>query len=108
MKALAFKSALNAKHKANEIVVLDDLKLDSHKTKAFFKILQNLGIDSTKVRFILEGIDNNLKYASANIANVSLARAHDAHTAEVLDCKQLVVTKAALHSMEERVKKCLQ
>lgn len=108
MRVLAFKSALNAKHKANQIIILDDLKLDSHKTKGFFKILQNLGIDNTKAHFILEGIDNNVKRASANIANVSLARAQDAHTVELLNCKQLVVTKTALRTMEERVKKCLQ
>jgi len=108
MKALAFKSALNAKYRANQIVIIEDVKLDSHKTKSFFKILRNLGLDNAKAHFILEAIDTNIQYASRNIANVSLVRAQDVHTVDILDCKRLIVTKGALQILEERVKKCLQ
>ena len=36
-----------------------------------------------------------------------VAEVSDLHTVEVLDCKQLVLTKKALQTIEERVKKCL-
>ena len=107
MKALALKSALNSKLKDNQILILEELKTDSPKTKDFSKIMSNLKLNGEKIRLVVEALDNNLKLASRNINKVLLAKASDVHTTEVIDCKRLVLTKKALRQVEERVKKCL-
>ena len=108
MKALAFKSALNAKHNDHQIVVLDEMKLTSHKTKDFIKILQGLKVENKKVRFVVEAMDVKVKRASGNIAKVSLAKAANLHATEVIDCKNLILTQEALRNIEARIKGCLQ
>ncbi|MCK4912781.1 MAG: 50S ribosomal protein L4 [Candidatus Omnitrophica bacterium] len=107
MKTMALKSALNAKLRDKEILILSDLEISSCKTKDFSKILKSLKLDGVKVRVVVGKLESNLKLATRNIKKVLLAKASDVHTKEVIDCKKLVLTKQSLKDMEERVKKCL-
>ncbi len=107
MKALAVKSALNTKLKDDQLLLLDSLKLSSHKTKKFSEIVAKLKLNNQKARFVVEELEDNLKLATGNIAKVEIAKASNLHVAEILDCNKLVLTKNALRIVEERVKKCL-
>lgn len=107
MKNLAFKSALNAKLRDAEIVLLDELKLDTHKAKKFVEIIDKLKLDKKKIRLVVNGLERNLKLASRNIEKVEVAAAASVHTIEILDCAKLVLTKDALKTIEGRIKKCL-
>jgi large subunit ribosomal protein L4 len=105
MKVLALKSALNAKFKDKEIVVLDKLEVSTHKTKDFLKIVKSLKLDKTKACFIVENVDNNLKLSCRNLGKVSLNSAGNLNTYEALDCKNIVFTKDALGKVTQRIKK---
>ena len=107
MRILALKSALNAKLRDQEILILSDTKVESHKTKEFYQIVKNLKLEGVKIRLVVDKLEPGLKLASRNIKKVLLAKASDVHTTEVIDCKRLVLTKNALREIEERVKKCL-
>lgn len=107
MRALALKSALNAKLRDKQILIINDLAVSSPKTKDFVKTVFGLKLANQKVRFAVESLENNLKLATRNIKKVLLAKASDMHTIEVVDCKKLILTKKALRQVEERVKKCL-
>ncbi|NQT28836.1 MAG: 50S ribosomal protein L4 [Candidatus Omnitrophica bacterium] len=107
MKTMALKSALNAKLRDKEILILSDLKIGSHKTKDFSKIIKSLKLDQTKVRVVVEKLESDLKLATGNMKKVLLAKASDVHATEIIDCKRLVLTKNALRDVEERIKKCL-
>lgn len=107
MKTMALKSALNAKLRDKEIMILSDLKVASHKTKDFSKIVKSLKLDGVKVRVVAEKLESNLKLSTRNIKKVLLAKASDVHATEIVDCKRLVLTKNALRDVEERIKKCL-
>ena len=107
MKALALKSALNAKLKDNEFMVLEDLKLNSHKTKEFFKFLTNLKIEDKRNTFVVEALDKNLVLSSRNIENVKLVRASNLNTYDALDCKNLIFTKNAIVEVQNRILKWL-
>jgi large subunit ribosomal protein L4 len=104
---MAFKSALNAKLKDKQIMVVDKINMESSKTREFVKILANLGITGKKVCFVLPDSDQNLKKASANIQKVKLAKADDLNALDVLDCRRLVVSQGALGIIEKRLKKWL-
>jgi len=107
MKVLALKSALNLKLSENQLLVINNLGVKSHKTKDFAKILDNLKLGGQKVNVILEKLENEAKLSSRNIKKVQLAKASDVHTTEVIDCKKLVLTKKALEVIQKRVKKWL-
>ncbi|MBU1112846.1 MAG: 50S ribosomal protein L4 [Candidatus Omnitrophica bacterium] len=107
MKALALKSALNAKLRDAEIMVLEEVPLVSHKTKKLAEIIKKLKLNQEKVRLVVKDLENNLKLASNNLAKLKVSQALNIPTIDVLDCKRLVMTKDALKTVEERIKKCL-
>ncbi|MDD5583549.1 MAG: 50S ribosomal protein L4 [Candidatus Omnitrophica bacterium] len=108
MKAYALKSALNAKLKDNEIMVLDALAINSPKTKEFFAIVENLQLANLPSRFVMEQWSDNIKLSSRNIDKVSTGLAKDLTTYSVLNCKKLVFTKDSLKEVEARLLKWLK
>ena len=107
MKGLALKSALNAKLKDNEIIVIDDIKLNSFKTRELFEILGILKLDKEKVKLVVGTIEVNLKMSLNNLEKVNLEKAVNLTTYGALDCKKLVFTKAAFELVEKRIRKWL-
>jgi len=108
MKTLALKSALNAKLKDAQILILSDLSVDTHKTKPIADMLTALKTDQARAQLVVGEINQNLKLASRNIERLNVARACDIHAIDVMNCKKLIMTKDALKTLEERVLKCLQ
>lgn len=108
MKTSALKSALNSKLRDSELVVLDNLKIDSHKTREFYKVIKNLKLDKEKIRLVADNIDKNMQLGLRNIKNVNLQNSKDINTYEALDCKKLIFVKGALKDVEERIKKGLK
>ncbi len=108
MKALALKSALNAKLNDNEIMVLNELKLAAPKTKGLFAILKKLDLAGIKLMVVIEGSDNNLRLAARNLVGVNLKDARSFNTYEALSCKKIVFAGSALNSVQARIKQGLQ
>lgn len=107
MRAMALKSALNAKLKDKQILIIDNLNVKLSKTKEFSKIMDALKINNKKSHFVVANSDQNLKKAAANIKEVSLGKASDVNALGVLDCKRLVLTKESVDVVQKRVKKWL-
>ena len=107
MKIQALKSALNAKLNDSEILVVNEFKLVSHKTKDFAAIVDNLKLAETKLMVVVNGLDNDIKLATRNIPKVNIQEANNLTTYEALNCKRLVFAKDALTIVEDRIKKGL-
>ncbi|MBN2484123.1 MAG: 50S ribosomal protein L4 [Candidatus Omnitrophica bacterium] len=108
MKTMALKSALNSKLNDEQLMVIDQIVLDSKKTKGFFEILRNLKVEKTKVKFIIDTPTDNLAFASRNIANLTVSRVNDLSTYMALNCEKIVFTKESLLKIEEKIKKWLK
>ncbi len=100
MKRLALKSALSAKVNDNNLICLDDLKLDAPKTKDFIKIMDNLKVDCKTLVCTDEKIETVVKSAR-NIAGVTPTFAGVLSAYDVLNHEKLIVTKAAVKKIEE-------
>ena len=100
VKRLALKSALSAKAAENEIVVVDGLKMDEIKTKAFAEFLQKLGFEK-KALVITENVDEKVVKSARNIGGVSTTTAAILSPYMILTSGKLVVDKAALAKIEE-------
>lgn len=99
VRALALKSALTLK--AGNTNVIEDISLDTHKTKAFFNILKKAELHEKKMLIVTDGKDDNVKLAARNIPNVVLMRADMINTYEVVKAKELLFTKGALEVLKE-------
>ena len=103
-KQLALRKALSERLKAGDVVVVDDLKLSSPKTKDFVGVLSALDLKGTAL-IVSQEVDKNLSLASRNIENVTLATSDTLNTYDVLRSDKLVFTKGAFEKVEARLAK---
>ncbi|HCT91741.1 MAG TPA: 50S ribosomal protein L4 [Lachnospiraceae bacterium] len=98
-KRAALKSALTSKVQDQKIVVLDELKLDAIKTKDFKRVMDNLKVENALV--VTAEQDQNVVMSARNIPHVATSVASNINVYDIMKYKNLVVTKAAVASIEE-------
>ena len=99
LRRLALKSALSTKVAENEIIVIDDLKLDSFKTKEMAAILKAFEVDNALV--VTAGKDDNVVRSAANIPGIETSMAENLNVYDVLKHSKFIVTKDAVSKIEE-------
>lgn len=102
VRRLALKHALSAKNVAKELIIVDELMLDVAKTKALVERFDKLGF--TNVLIIDAEVNENFGNAARNIPNVDVLPAIGANVYDILRREKLVLTKAAVASLEARLK----
>ena len=101
VKDLAKMSALSYKAKENAIVVLEDVKMDAPKTKAFSGILKSLNIGSKKALFVIPEYNDNMYLSLRNVQGVNGTLLSDMNTYDILDANVLVLTESAAKLFSE-------
>ena len=86
------------------MVVVDDLKLGSPKTKDFVGVLSALELNGSAL-MVTQDADKNLTLASRNVPNVALTTGDLLNTYDVLRPDKLVFTKGAFEKVEARLAK---
>ena len=102
-RKLGLKTALSAKAKEGNLVVLDEAKLSAPKTKDLLAKLNLCGLNNC---LIIDGkeVDINFALASRNIPNVDILPTMGANVYDILRKDKLVLTKDAVNCLEERLK----
>ncbi len=104
IRKAALRVALSAKVAEKKCVVLDAVKVQSHKTKDMAKTLQNLDLKSAL--FIFDGeLDTNFGRAVANIPHIDVLPQGGANVYDILKHDHLVLTKQAAKDLEARLEK---
>ena len=103
-RSLALRKALSERLKAGDVVVLDDLKLASPKTKEFLKVINVLELTGTTL-VVANPDDKNLALASRNIENVTVTTSDSLNTYDVLRPDKLLFTRSAFEKVEARLTK---
>lgn len=101
VKRLARNSALSYKAKENNILVIEDFKLDNPKTKDFKSILKSFSIDNKKTLIVLNQADENIYLSARNIQNVKVLRAEGINTYEILNANKVVFVESSLKTIVE-------
>ena len=100
VRRLAMKSALSSKVAADEMIVLDDFKLDAIKTKDAAAALN--AIKAGKKTLIALPEKNDVVYKSArNIAGAKVTLVSTLNVYDILNCDTIVVLKDAVTKIEE-------
>jgi large subunit ribosomal protein L4 len=103
-RQLALRKALSERLKAGDVVVVDDLKLSSPKTKEFIGVISALELEGTTL-VVATGSDKNLTLASRNLPNVALTTSESLNTYDVLRPSKLLFTRSAFEKVEARLNK---
>lgn len=100
---LAFRRAFSEKVAGKALRVLDELTLVDAKTKTLLAILKAHSIRGP-VLIILEKTDQKVRLAARNLQQIELAVARDVHAYQLFRHPMVLVTKAAMVALENRLK----
>jgi len=101
VKRLARKSALSYKAQENNILVVEDFKLENPKTKDFNKILKGFDMNNKKTLIVIGNSDENIYLSSRNLQKVKVMRAEGINTYEILNANNIVFVESSLKTIVE-------
>jgi large subunit ribosomal protein L4 len=101
VRALGLRHALSSKAKSGSIVVLDEAKSKAVKTGDLAKQFGKLGLQNA---LVVDGaFDENFALSARNLSHVALLPASGLNVYDIIRRDKLVLTKAALAAIEERL-----
>ncbi|MGB4770572.1 MAG: 50S ribosomal protein L4 [Chitinophagaceae bacterium] len=95
VKDLAKISALSAKVKENNLMIVEDLHFATPKTKEFAAILDNLKVSDKKAVVVIPEYNDNVYISSRNIPSVLTTMLTDLNTYDLVNADVLVFTESA-------------
>lgn len=102
-RVLALKSALTHKLADKELVVVDNINLDSLKTKEIKNIMNTLKLDG-KTLFVTLEDNENLYMATRNLGYAYAINADEINVYDLVNADKLVIDEAAVKKIEEVLK----
>lgn len=103
-KQLALRKALSERLHAGDVVLIDELKLSSARTRDFVGLLAALELKGTAL-IVAPTADKNLALASRNVQSVLVATSDSLNTYDVLRPDKLVFTRSAFEQVQARLNK---
>jgi large subunit ribosomal protein L4 len=100
MKRFALKSALSAKTKDNQLILLYSLTMEAPKTKQMVSILDNLKV-AKKSLIVIADKDENVVKSARNIPGVKATYVNTINVYDILNHDYLIMTKEAAKLVEE-------
>jgi len=100
VRRLALKIALSEKLREKNLILVDEISLETRKTKEMVNILNNLKAEG-KVMVVLGSVSDLVMTASRNIPNVYVELSNHISVYDILNANQVIITKEALEKIEE-------
>jgi large subunit ribosomal protein L4 len=104
VKDLAKISALSYKAKDNAIVIVEDITMESPKTRTLIDILGNLKVADKKAMFIMPENNDNVERSIRNVPSVLGVLLSDINTYDILNSEVLILTESAAKIFSEEDK----
>lgn len=101
VRRLALKMALSAKAQENELIVVDQMALESIKTKVFAGIIRT--IDAEKALIVIQGKDEILERSSRNVQGIKVLPTEGLNVYDILKYPKLVLVQPAIEGIEGRL-----
>ena len=96
----ALRSALSVKLAEQQLAVIDEFKLDSHKTKSLQEVLDRFDGGGAVLLVDLPG-NRNLELSSRNLEGVELVSNRELHPYHLLQCRRLLISRPAAERLQE-------
>jgi large subunit ribosomal protein L4 len=101
----ATRMAIARKLRSQDVVVIDELAFSEPKTKEMAGILKALKLTGTTTLVTTAALDSNVYRSARNIDKVTVSPVGELNALAVLQPRKMLVTRAALDAIKERVKK---
>ncbi|GHU99366.1 50S ribosomal protein L4 [Bacteroidia bacterium] len=101
LKQLARRSALTYKAQENLITVVEDVKIDTPRTKTFLAMAQGLKLDGKKILLVVPATDHNVSLSVRNLQKVKVVQAADLCTYDIMNAGVLLVAEGAVNIINE-------
>ena len=102
-RVLALKSALSHKLKDKELVVIDNINVESLKTKEIKDIMNTLKLDG-KTLFVTNEDNENLYMATRNLGYAYALIVDEINVYDLVNADKLVIDEASVKTIEEVLK----
>ena len=96
MKALARRSAFNARARENSVFVIDKFGYEEPKTKVLAGLLQRMGVDGQKALILTDGAKPNVYLSGRNLPNVEVLQYSDVSTYHLLWSDVVLIEATAI------------
>jgi large subunit ribosomal protein L4 len=104
MRRAALVSALSLKAGEKKLLVLEDMRLGSPKTKELMEILNALPNNRQRTLCLVREMDENLRRASGNVESlVEFRKASDFNAHHVMSRERLMLVEDTIAVIEERL-----
>lgn len=98
-RKIALFSALTARVRDNELIVVEDLNFDTPKTKQMIRVLKALGINDEKCLIVIPKADKIVWKSARNIPSVKITTSAELNAYEVLKPAKILLTKEAISNI---------
>ncbi|MBL7472811.1 50S ribosomal protein L4 [Robertkochia sediminum] len=105
LKKLARRSALSAKAKENQIIVVEDFNFETPKTKEFSSVLKALGLDGKKSLFVLGDANKNVYLSSRNLKASEVVTPSELNTYKIVNANNIVFFEGSLEGIVSNLSK---
>ena len=103
IRLLARKSVLSMKVNDKKFMVLDDLNIETSKTKDLLKILTILDINNEKIIILSNEENKSIYFSSKNLINVKSKNVNSFSTCDVADSSFLLIDKNSVDYLNEKL-----
>lgn len=103
MYRAAVASILSQLIRDDRFNVVEEIKIDSPKTKSFVNILKSMSLNDGTVLVVIKELTEELYLASRNLANVLVLEAHQIDPYSLLRCDKVLISREALNSIQEQL-----
>jgi large subunit ribosomal protein L4 len=95
VKDLAKISALSHKAKENNIFIVEDLNIETPKTKDFLSMLNSINLKGKKTLFVLPEYNDNAYKSFRNVPSVNGTLLSDVSTYDIVNANAVLLTESA-------------
>lgn len=103
-RRLALQTAFLNLYNNKGLVVVDEIKVATPKTKEMVNMLNSLELVNKKVLIVVNELEENLILASRNLLNIALIEANELNVLDLSYADVVLTTKEGLKSIEEVLK----
>lgn len=100
MYRIALKSIISQLFRQNRLICLEDISLESCKTKCLIEKLKKLNLEKNKILIILKKQDKNLFLASRNLYTVQINTISNINLLKLVSYEKIILTKEVIKNFE--------
>jgi large subunit ribosomal protein L4 len=82
-------------------MVIDQISMDSVKTKGYLSVLTSLKMNDKKTLLLVPDYNKNVYLSSRNIPNAQVMKASDVNTYNILNANNIILEEGAIDKLKE-------